>query len=196
MYALTTERINLRENSTMKNIFLFVAILCSFGKAKAQKIFTPVDEGSKIHFVIKNLGINTGGDFSGIKGTIKFDAKKPEASVIDVTVDVAKIDTDNDRRDGHLQNEDYFEAEKFPLIRMVSTAITQGSDLKNFNFKGNLTIKNITKPIEFAFTAEGIDDAAVFTSTEFEINRLDFGVGKESATMGNKVKIKLKILAK
>ncbi len=180
----------------MKSLLFFVITLLTFKAGNAQKVFTPIDDGSKVHFVIKNLGINTGGDLAGLKGAIKFDAKKPDASSFDVLAAVSTIDTDNDRRDGHLKNEDYFDAEKYPTIHIASTSITQGSDLKNFNFKGNLTIKDITKPIEFAFTAEGVEGGALFTSSEFEINRVDFGVGKESATMSDKVKIKLKVFAK
>jgi polyisoprenoid-binding protein YceI len=180
----------------MKKFILFATVLFSMGAATAQKIFTPADEGSKVHFVIKNLGINTGGDIAGLKGTIKFDAKKPASSSFDVTAAVSTIDTDNDRRDGHLKNADFFDAEKFPTIHIVSTSITQGADLKHFIFKGTLTIKDVAKPVEFTFTAEGLNGGALFTSDEFEINRLDFPVGKESATMSDKVTITLKVFAK
>ena len=177
----------------MKNFFFIAALFSSF-LVQAQN-FTPSDEGSKLHFVIKNIGINTGGDIAGMKGKIKFDAKQPASSLFDVTVDVTTIDTDNDRRDGHLKKDDFFDAEKYPTIHFVSTEIKQRADLKHFIFKGNLTIKDITKPIEFPFTAEGKDGGALFAG-EFEINRIDFGVGKESATMANKVSVSLSAFAK
>ena len=178
----------------MKKIFLAATVFLSAMAVKAQN-FIPTDEGSKIHFVIKNFGINTGGDLAGVKGTIKFDAKKPATSAMDVTVDVSTIDTDNDKRDNHLRSEDFFDVAQYPTIRIVSTGITKGADLKHFNFKGKLTIKNVTKDISFPFTAEGKNGAAVFTG-QFEINRIDFGVGKESATMSDKVKVSLTVYAK
>ncbi len=157
--------------------------------------FIPIDEESKIHFVIKNIGINTGGDISGMKGTIKFNAKKPASASFDVTTNVSTIDTDNERRDKHLNEADFFDAEKYPQIRIVSTKILPGKDLKNFIFKGKLTIKNVTKDITFPFMAESKKGVALFKGS-FEINRLDYGIGKQSATMSDKVKVSLTVSAK
>lgn len=178
----------------MKSYLLIAFFAISAAAANAQK-FTPQNEGSKVHFVIKNIGINTGGDLSGLKGSIIFDAKKPAKASIDVTADVSTIDTDNERRDNHLKKDDFFDAEKYPTIHIVSTSITPGKDLKSFIFKGNLTIKDITKPIEFPFTAEGLNGGALFTGS-FDINRNDFGVGKSSATMSDNVAVTLKVFAK
>ena len=77
----------------------------------------------------------------------------------------------------------------------MSTEIKPGADLKHFIFKGNLTIKDVTKPVEFPFTAEGKDGGALFTG-EFVINRLDFGVGKESVVLANKIIVTLRAFAK
>lgn len=177
----------------MKKI-LFISALLSTTILNAQ-IYTPIDTGSKLHFVIKNFAINTGGDINRMKGKIKFDAKKPAAASFDVTADVTTIDTDNEKRDKHLMSDDFFEAEKYPVIRMVSTKIEKGKDMKHFVFKGQLTIKNITKMVEFPFTAERKGGGALFTG-EFEIDRSDFGIGKKSATMSDKVKVSLNVFAK
>lgn len=177
----------------MKEIFFIVALFSAV-VLQAQN-FTPKDKGSKLHFVIKNIGINTGGDMAGMKGKITFDAKRPSFCFFDVTVDVTTIDTDNDKRDRHLKRDDYFDVEKFPTIHLVSSEIKPGTDFKKFIFKGNLTIKNVTKSIEFPFTAEAKDGGALFTG-EFEINRIDYGVGKASVALSNKIVINLKVFAK
>lgn len=177
----------------MKNIILFAALLVSsFCKAQT---FTPTDEESKIHFVIKNFGINTGGDISGLKGVVKFNAKKPASASFDVTAVVSTIDTDNEKRDDHLKEADYFDASKYPQVHLVSTKILPGKDLMNFIFQGKLTIKNVTKNIVFPFTAESVKGSAVFKGT-FEIKRSDYGVGKESATLSDKVKVSLTVSSK
>ena len=85
--------------------FILSLIFLTFFYGLNAQNFKPVDEGSKLHFDIKNFGIKTGGDISGMKGTIKFDAKKLTESAFNVTVDVATIDTDNGRRDTHLKKE-------------------------------------------------------------------------------------------
>ncbi len=177
----------------MKNLFVFTALLIS--SLTYAQTFTPIDEESKIHFVVKNFGINTGGDISGVKGTIKFNAKKPASAAMDVTAKVSTIDTDNEKRDTHLNEADYFDTEKYPEIRMVSTKILPGKDLKNFIFQGKLTIKNVTKIIVFPFTAVSKKDLAVFKG-DFEIKRSDFGIGKPSATLSDKVKVSLTVSAK
>ena len=64
----------------------------------AQK-YTHTDDGSKIHFTIKDFGIKTGGQLSGLKGEIYFFTTDMAACRFNVTVDAATIDTDNESRD-------------------------------------------------------------------------------------------------
>ncbi|MCY7292654.1 MAG: YceI family protein [Ferruginibacter sp.] len=177
----------------MKKIFL-AFVICTATLAKAQN-FIPTDDGSKLHFVIKNFGINTGGDLTGLKGKIIFDAKNTNKCFFDVTVSVKTIDTDNGKRDEHLRKEEYFDVATYPVLHLVSTKIEPGADLKHFIFKGNLTIKNITKPISFPFTAEGKTGGAFFVGS-FDINRGDFGGGKVSFSLSNKIKVTLNAFAK
>ena len=177
----------------MKKIFFpFCLFISSWVSAQN---YVPIDEGSKLYFVIKNFGLNTGGDMTGLKGSINFDAKNTKKCFFDVTVEVKTVDTDNKKRDEHLLREEYFNALKYPVIRLVSTKIEPGADLRHFIFIGNLTIKNITKPVRFPFTAEGKSGGALFVGS-FDINRVDFGVGKESFSLSNKVKITLNAFAK
>ncbi len=177
----------------MKQVF-FLAALFSATIVKAQN-FTPVDDGSKIHFVIKNIGFNTGGDITGTTGKIVFDAKTPATASFDVSVKVSTLDTDNEKRDNHLKTADFFDADTYPTIHIVSTSVKKGADLKHFTFNGKLTIKNVTKNISFPFTAEGKTGGALF-SGDFEIDRQDYKVGGESATLSDKVKVSLSVFAK
>ena len=179
----------------MKKILSILVLVCVSAGVNAQKKLQPVDEGSKIHFVIKNLGINTGGDLTGLKGSIVLNNKKPSASSADVTVEVSTIDTDNERRDGHLNRPDYFDVAKFPTMRIKSTSISEGSGAGNYIFAGTLTIRDVTKAITFPFSVVPAAGNYLFTG-EFAINRLDYGLGKESATMSDEVKVSLQIVAK
>ncbi len=173
-------------------ILLFIgAINCS-----AQK-YTPVDPGSKVHFIIKNFGIGTGGDFNGLKGEINFDTIHPTSSFFNVSVAVKTIDTDNNLRDNDLRSKDYFDEPTFPEIKIISTRIdkTNKTQTGYYFFSGNLVIKGISKPVSFPFLAERSGDGFVFTG-EFTINRLDFGVGEKSMVLANKVIVSLKVFAK
>lgn len=179
----------------MKNFFLAVVCVFSFSIAFAQKSLLPVDAGSKIHFVIKNFGINTGGDFTGMKGDIKFNSANPGESAFDVTVDSKTVDTDNGSRDSHLRDEDYFNADKYPVIRLKSTKVEGTNKANTYMFTGNLTMKGFAKPVHFLFTATAQNGGYLFAG-DFEINRRDFGVGGNSAVLNDNVKVSISALAK
>jgi polyisoprenoid-binding protein YceI len=174
-----------------KLLFAFVFITSNI---KAQT-FTTSDEGSKVHFTIKNFGIKVGGDFNGLKGSITFNPKSLSTSNFNVSVDAKTINTDNGSRDGHLRKDEYFGVEKFPTLNFTSTKITESSTAGRFYIFGNLTIKGVTKPVEFGFSATPSGTGYVFNG-EFEINRRDFGVGGKSNIMADKLKVTLQIAAK
>ena len=178
----------------MKKIMLLLLSLCSFVFSFAQTVLTPVANASKIHFVIKNFGIKTGGDFSGIKGVIRFDPVNYSLSSFNVTVDANTIDTDNDTRDDHLKGSEYFDVEKYKTLAFKSTKVVRSSKAGRFYVFGNLTIKNITKPVEFSFGATAKDGGYVFAG-EFGINRRDFGIGGSSISMSDKLKVSLTVFA-
>ncbi len=162
--------------------------------AVAQKKLSPVEASSTVSFTIKNFGITVDGKLSGLKGDIVIDEKNPTRSTIDVTVDASTIDTKNDKRDKHLRNEDYFEVEKFPILRIKSTAITATKIVGTYSLKANLTIKNITKEIIFDITVLPKGKGYLFAGS-FEIDRTDYTVGKSSMVLGDVVKVNLKVLA-
>lgn len=180
----------------MKRLFLIIVLMALFIATKAQKELTPMDNGSKLHFVIKNFGIKTGGDLSGLKGSIKFDAKNPAGSSFDVTVRSSSIDTDNDSRDNHLRKEEYFDVENYPVIRMVSSKVQATVKPGRFQFNGSLTIKNTTKPIQFQFVVEEKEGGYLFISDNITLNRRDYGVGSSSISLSDELKLTISVLAK
>jgi polyisoprenoid-binding protein YceI len=179
-----------------KRLLLISILLGCFTVLNAQKVMIPADAGSKVHFVIKNFGIRTGGDFSSLKGAIKFDPENPGAASFDVTVNASTIDTDNDTRDGHLKKEEYFDVKKYPAIHMVSTKIQGTIKPGRYQFTGNLTIKKTTRPIVFQFVAEKKDGGYLFTSDNITLNRRDFDVGGSSISMADELKLTISVLAK
>lgn len=179
----------------MKYVLLALCFFSLHLKVSAQKL-RPVDEGSKVHFVIKNFGINTGGDFQKLAGEIVFTPAAIAQSYFNVSVKSETVDTDNSSRDASLR-EDYFESAKYPEIKLISTKVekTNKTDEGFYFFTGKIIIKNITKDISFPFKAEKVNDDWLFTG-DFNINRLDFNVGKSSAVLGDKVQVTLKVLSK
>jgi polyisoprenoid-binding protein YceI len=148
----------------------------------------PVDADGSVTFTIKNFGVNTKGEFKGLKGSIKWDTANPANSSFNVSVDVNTINTGIDMRDSDLKKETYFNAEKYPTINFVSSAVSAG------NVTGNLTIKGVTKEINIPFAATPTSNGYLFQG-KFSINRKDFGVGGGSFVLSNHVDVELKVQA-
>jgi polyisoprenoid-binding protein YceI len=99
---------------------------------------------------------------------------------LNIEIDAASVDTRNVDRDGHLQSADFFDAANFPKITFASTSI-KDSGTDKLAVEGNLTIKDVTKPItiEFEYSGTATDP---FGNARFgfegaaEINRKDFGL--------------------
>ncbi|HXR84711.1 MAG TPA: YceI family protein [Hanamia sp.] len=178
----------------MKNL-LFCLFLISI-KAASQN-YTPVDSASKVHFVIKNFGISTGGDFSGLKGDIHFIPENLSACSFNVTVAVKSVDTDNEMRDKNLVSDEYFDAAKFPVIKIVSAKIDKTNQTGSgfYYFTGTLTIKGVSKNIAFPFQAKKVNDGYLFTGN-FQIDRTDFGVGEKNMVLSSNVAVSLSVTAK
>lgn len=135
---------------------------------------------SRVGFVARHAMVTkVRGAFNDFDGRIKVDGDTPANSSVAVTIQAASIDTRNAQRDEHLRGSDFLELEKFPQITFVSTAVAQ--DGENFSLTGDLTIKDVTKPVTIDFTFEGVaKDPFGNTRAGFEgtttISRKDFGI--------------------
>ena len=159
---------------------------------------------SSVDFSIRHLVGRTKGRFGDFSGTISYDAAKPAASSFSGTIQVKSIDTGNERRDGHLQNDDFFgAAATYPTITFESTEVTSTGE-NTLNVKGKLTMhgttKEVTLPIEILGT--GINPrggkAQIGLETNFSILCSDYGVNsweRFSAVLGDEVKIQVLIEA-
>jgi polyisoprenoid-binding protein YceI len=125
------------------------------------------------------------GSFTDFVGTAQLNAENPAASQIELTIEVASINTGNEQRDGHLRTNDFFDAENYPQIRFVSTDVER-IDPENYRLTGDLTIKGITHPVSVDFEFTGVaTDPYGNQRAGFEgkatINRKDWGVSFNAA---------------
>jgi polyisoprenoid-binding protein YceI len=178
----------------MQKPLFFVLLLISSFIANGQS-YSAVDEGSKVKFIIKNFGINTGGTFQGLSGTIVFDPANLSVAEFNVSVDAKTVDTDISARDNHIRKEEYLDVEKFPKIIFKSTRITKTNMVEFLYVFGNLTIKDVTQEVKFPFTVTPKDGGYLFEG-EFKINRRDFGVGGRSFSMADELKVELSVFAR
>jgi polyisoprenoid-binding protein YceI len=137
---------------------------------------------STIGFKVKHLMVtNVNGVFEKFKGTVNIDEKDIAKSKVDVTIEMASINTNITKRDDHLRSADFFDVAKFPTMTFVSTKVEKaGAD--KLKVTGNLTIKGVTRQV--ILNVEGPTgeikspqgDVKRGASATAAINRQDFGV--------------------
>jgi polyisoprenoid-binding protein YceI len=136
-----------------------------------------------IGFTAKHLAVTTvRGSFGKFSGWIEGDRHDPSSLTGEVTVDIASITTGVDQRDTHLRSADFFEAEAHPqaVYRPVS-ATPLGNN--RFRVEGELTLKQVTRPLTLDVTVEGELDhpfqpgrRIVSVTASGQLNRKDFGL--------------------
>lgn len=171
---------------------LFFLVLISLA-GRAQQ-YLPVDAGSKVRFVINNFGINTGGTFKGLSGTIIFDPENLSTARFDVSVDAKTVDTDIEARDNHLRKAEYFDVENYPTLNFKSVKVTKTNKPEYLYMMGLLTIKGVTKEVKFPFTYTPKNGGYLFQG-EFTLNRRDFGVGGKSFSLSDELTVELSVFA-
>jgi polyisoprenoid-binding protein YceI len=159
---------------------------------------------SSVTFVARHLMVSkVRGSFGSFAGTITI-ADDLLASKVEATVDVASVTTGDSGRDEHLRSGDFFELEQFPTWSLVSTGLRADGD--DYVMTADLTIKGVTRPVEFEVEFEGMatdpwGNVKAGFEAKTEINRTDFGLTWNAALeaggvlVGEKVKIELDIQA-
>ncbi len=136
---------------------------------------------SEIQFKVKHLMISTvTGGFNKFTGTVETEGDNFTTAKVHFTADIDSINTNNEHRDEHLRNADFFEADKHPKLEFTGKRMEKIDD-ENFKLHGSLTLKGITKPITLDIEFGGItQDPWGNTRSGFsingKINRKDFGM--------------------
>ncbi|KPQ00952.1 MAG: hypothetical protein HLUCCA01_03425 [Bacteroidetes bacterium HLUCCA01] len=154
---------------------------------------------SSVKFNIRHFFTPVPGTFDSWTGTIHFDPENLEGSKIDVSIDVASVNTQNERRDEHLRDPDFFEVATWPSMTFTSSEIRAVGE-NQYVAVGELTIRDVTKEIELPFTLLGVMDHPMRENTVvagFEANttvsRLEYGVGSgnfvQTTVVGDEVNI-------
>lgn len=132
-----------------------------------------------IHFSIDSRFGTEKGTFK--KTSLKIKDKKKGIGTVEI--DIASIDTANGKRDDHLRNEDFFDAPKYPkaVMEILSLEIN-GTDVKG---KGKLTIKGITKDIDFTAVLSKTGETEIYKGS-LKLNRQEYGITYSSFMAGIK----------
>jgi polyisoprenoid-binding protein YceI len=107
-----------------------------------------IDAGhSHVGFTVAHLVVTkTKGQFNTFEGKLSLDPKNVEKSKVSVKIDAASIDTNDEKRDGHLKSLDFFGVKKHPTITFESTAVKRAKN-GQLEVRGDLTMRGVTKPV-------------------------------------------------
>ncbi|HKG05156.1 MAG TPA: YceI family protein [Pedobacter sp.] len=135
---------------------------------------------SELQFKVKHLMITTvTGNLRIFNASATTEGDDFENAAVSFEAETGSLDTGNKDRDNHLKSGDFFDAEKFPAISFRSASFTKDGD--DFVIKGDLTVKDVTKPVKLTAEFGGIatdpwgNTKAGFTLSG-KINRTDFGL--------------------
>jgi polyisoprenoid-binding protein YceI len=136
---------------------------------------------SHVEFAVRHLMISTvKGRFAGVSGTVRLDEGDPSTASVDVTIDVASIDTREAQRDAHLRSADFFDVEKYPSLTFTSRRVDNRRE-GGFTLVGDLTLHGVTREVALDVVEEGRGkdpwggERAGYAATT-KIKRSDFGL--------------------
>jgi polyisoprenoid-binding protein YceI len=189
-----------------KQTLTLSAVLLLATTAQAQSVAWTLDPGhSHIGFSARHLGFaKVRGEFQKISANITADAKTAKITALEAEADAASVDTGIQKRDDHLRADDFFNAEKFPKLRMVLKSIKWSG--KKFTATVALTIRDITKDVKFTGELLGVQTINLGQGphqragyeAHATINRKDFGlkfagVAEGIALVGDEVELELEV---
>lgn len=142
---------------------------------------------SEIGFKVKHLMFtNVSGSFDKFEINTETDNENFNNAVITFSAEAASVSTGNEQRDQHLKSAEFFDAEKFPLIKFSATKYENVDNDGSYELYGDLTIRDVTKPVKLSVEFGGVlkdpwgNVKAAFTING-KINRKDWGLNWNAA---------------
>ena len=167
----------------------------------APQAYTFDTSHSQVVFTYEHLGFSTTtGMFSGIQGTIEFDADAPAKSSVNVSFPVTSLTTGDDARTEHLLSPDFFGAKEAPEVTFKSTSIEVTGD-KTTLITDDLTINGVTKSVvlDTVMNQQGqhpmMDKPWMGFTATTKLLRSDFDMGAFAPAVSDEIEVKLSVEA-
>jgi polyisoprenoid-binding protein YceI len=161
----------------MKKLLYPVLAVCVFAGSAFVTLTTAKDYTFKEGFTIAFKSKDPSGEFKKAKGNITFDENELDKAKFDLTIDVNSINTGNSMQNKKAQTSEWFEADKYPTIKFVSSKVEKSGE--TYTITGKLTMKGVTKEKKIPATVAKSGNGLTF-SGKFTVNRIDYGVGHKS----------------
>ena len=160
------------------------SVLCASAAAQAGMIqFTIDPTNSFVIFKVKNRDISyVYGRFNKISGKIGVNEfSRPTRMEISAEVEARSLDTNDRKRDKHVEGPDFLNSGQFKTISFKTTAESKQLEDNGFELTGELTLLGVTKELTVTFEVTGNKDVEkgvrrLGGQTTFTIKRSDFGM--------------------
>ena len=180
-----------------KRLILTAALVAASANAFAAGVTYKLDPGhTNVIATWNHMGYsNPSANFSGVDGTLVYDAADVSKSSVQVTLPLSGLNGFSEKFNAHLNSGDFFDSAKFPAATFKSTKVEAAGEGK-LKVTGDLTIKDITKPVVLDVTlnksGEGNNGGAKigFDATA-TIKRTDFGLGMAVPMVSDEVKLRI-----
>lgn len=155
---------------------------------------------SSVKFSIRHFVAKTTGNFAEFEGTLKINRAELTKSSAEATIQVPSVNTNNEKRDAHLQEDDYFNAAEQPLMTFQSTKWEASDEEDAFKVTGDLSFNGVTKPVELDVELLGFGEGmqgAYLSGWEATttIDRTEWGVDGGQPAVGSEVDVTINIEA-
>jgi polyisoprenoid-binding protein YceI len=164
-----------------KNLTLGALALAALAVTASAATYEIDPVHSSVAFEVTHLMISkVRGEFNEFSGSFEFDPEHPQKASAQVSVQMASVDTRNEKRDEHLRSPDFFNVDQHPTMSFKATRLTHEED-DEYKLHGELTLNGVTKDVSFDVEYSGqVTDpwgnTRVGFAAEGEIDRKDFGV--------------------
>lgn len=149
---------------------------------------------SSLEFTFLQAGAKNTGRFPRFAVTLDCPGADPAGGRLEVTVEVAALDTGDKDRDDTLRSAELFATSKFPQAHFLATRIVKTAG--GYEAEGALTIRGVTRDTNVPFTFREATEggaAVAYMAGRSVVRRLDFGVGqgdwKATDQAGNEVTV-------
>jgi polyisoprenoid-binding protein YceI len=189
----------------MRCFFAAAALACAIGTAAAEAPAWTVDQTkSRIIFTGRQMGAPSKGEFKRFSADVHFEVSNLAASAVEVIIELASMDTGNRDIDEELKRPKWFDVQRFPNGRFVTTSFrAKGGNA--YEAVARLTIRDVTREIVLPFVLDIRQDGAdpgqevARASGETTISRAHFGIGQaewsDTAIVADEVRVRIEIVA-
>ncbi len=167
----------------MKKTSLIALFTFALSSVFAQTNWNVDKSHSNIKFAVTHMVVSeVEGSFSDFQGNVESTTEDFNNAKVTFSAKAASVDTDNERRDGHLKSDDFFNAELYPELKFDGKITKEGA---KYYLVGNFTIRDITKEVKFDVKYNGQIEGRRGKVAGFKvtgsINRFDYNLKWNSA---------------